>query len=105
MAKTKSKHKLPKQIAGVRLPKQVRKSGGKLLAWATTPGGQRAIAAGLTSIVAAAGARSAVAGEGKHLPGLQPLLGALAAAAGALLPAAAPIPAVPKGVPGDQRPH
>lgn len=43
----KKSTKLPKKIAGVKIPKKVRKSGGKLLKVANTPAGRELIAAGL----------------------------------------------------------
>lgn len=48
MAK-KSKTRLPKQIAGVKIPKKLRKSGGKLIEAAATPAGRELIAAGLVA--------------------------------------------------------
>ena len=41
--------KLPKQIAGVKIPKELRKSGGALLAKVNTPAGRELLAAGLVA--------------------------------------------------------
>ena len=47
MAK-KNKIKLPKQVAGVKIPREWRKGGEALIARAASPEGQAAIAKGLT---------------------------------------------------------
>lgn len=46
--------KLPKRIAGIKLPKELRKSGAALLEKANSPIGREVIAAGITAVVAAA---------------------------------------------------
>ncbi|HEU4960123.1 MAG TPA: hypothetical protein VFT56_06915 [Sphingomonas sp.] len=54
MAKKKKKAaRLPKHIAGVKIPKAIRKSGGVLLQQANTPLGRELIAAGLVAAGAA----------------------------------------------------
>lgn len=58
--KTKTKKaKLPKEVMGVKLPKEVREIGGALLEKAQSPQGREMLAAGLT--MAAAAATAAVA--------------------------------------------
>lgn len=47
MSKKKSP-KLPKTIGGVKIPKELRKAGGALLAKADSPAGREMLAAGLT---------------------------------------------------------
>ena len=54
MAKKKDGPKLPKRIGGVKLTKELRKAGGKLLDKANSPLGRELIAAGLTMAAAAA---------------------------------------------------
>ena len=58
MAKTK-KAKIPKKIAGVKLPKEWRRTGEAILEKANSPAGREMLAAGLT--MAAAAATAAVA--------------------------------------------
>ena len=58
MAKTK-KTKIPKRIAGVKLPKELRRTGEAILEKANSPQGREMLAAGLT--MAAAAATAAVA--------------------------------------------
>lgn len=54
MAKRKAdKHKLPKRVAGVKLPKDVRKAGGALIAWAMSPDGRKLLAPAVMGLVAA----------------------------------------------------
>lgn len=55
----KKKAKLPKEVMGVKLPKEVREIGGALLEKAQSPQGREMLAAGLT--MAAAAATAAVA--------------------------------------------
>jgi hypothetical protein len=55
----KKKAKLPKEVMGVKLPKEVRAIGGALLEKAQSPQGREMLAAGLT--MAAAAATAAVA--------------------------------------------
>ena len=55
----KKKAKLPKEVMGVKLPKEVREIGGALLEKAQSPEGREMLAAGLT--MAAAAATAAVA--------------------------------------------
>jgi hypothetical protein len=52
MAKTK-KVKLPKRIAGVKVPKELRKNGGWLLGMLDTPQGKALVASGLAAAAAA----------------------------------------------------
>lgn len=62
MARKKDKSgtgKIPKRVAGIKLPKDVRRKGEALIAQATSPAGQAAIAKGLT--MAAGLASAAVA--------------------------------------------
>jgi hypothetical protein len=61
MAKKKSA-KLPRKIAGVKIPRKLRKSSGKLIAAANTPAGRELIAAGLV----AAGTALARAQKARH---------------------------------------
>ncbi|MES2056636.1 MAG: hypothetical protein V4564_11925 [Pseudomonadota bacterium] len=53
-AKTAKAAKLPKRIAGIKVPKELRKSGAALLEKANSPIGREVIAAGITAVVAAA---------------------------------------------------
>jgi hypothetical protein len=59
MGKKTKKAKLPKEVLGIRLPKEVREAGGALLEKANSPQGRELLAAGLT--MAAAAATAAVA--------------------------------------------
>lgn len=59
--------KLPKQIAGVKLPKELRKKGDALIAQASSPEGRAAIAKGVT-VVAGAAAAMAQAAAAKKQP-------------------------------------
>ena len=59
MGKKTKKAKLPKEVLGIRLPKEVREAGGALLEKANSPQGREMLAAGLT--MAAAAATAAVA--------------------------------------------
>ncbi len=52
----KKKVKLPKEVMGVKLPKEVRAIGGALLEKAQSPQGREMLAAGLTMAAAAASA-------------------------------------------------
>ena len=63
MAKTKKPGKLPKSLGGVKIPKELRKGGEKLLAKAQTPEGRAAIAKGAAMVagVAATMAQAAAA--------------------------------------------
>jgi len=51
--KKKKAAKLPKRLAGVKIPKAIRRSGGALLQQANTPLGRELIAAGLVAAGAA----------------------------------------------------
>jgi hypothetical protein len=51
--------KLPKEIAGMKIPKEWRKKGGEVLAKANTPIGREVIAAGLSMAAAAAASAAA----------------------------------------------
>jgi hypothetical protein len=59
MGKKAKTAKLPKEVLGVKLPKEVREIGGALLEKAQSPQGREMLAAGLT--MAAAAATAAVA--------------------------------------------
>lgn len=50
----KRKKRIPKEIAGFKIPKDVRKAGEKLLDKAATPEGRKAIASGIGMIATAA---------------------------------------------------
>lgn len=52
--------KIPKTVAGVKLPKKLRKQGKKLIAKANTPQGREAIAAGLAIAGSAIAAKARV---------------------------------------------
>ena len=67
MAKTKAKAKLPKRVGGVKLSKEIRKAGGKLLAKANSPLGRELIAAGL-GLAATAAAAAAECEKRKAAP-------------------------------------
>jgi len=54
----KNNAKLPKKIAGVKIPKKLRKSGGKLIEVANTPAGRELIAAGLVAAGTALAAKA-----------------------------------------------
>jgi len=54
MGKKHKKAKLPKEVLGVKLPKEVREVGGALLEKANSPQGREMLAAGLTMAAAAA---------------------------------------------------
>ncbi|GAA0676819.1 F0F1-type ATP synthase membrane subunit c/vacuolar-type H+-ATPase subunit K [Sphingomonas insulae] len=85
MGKKTKKAKLPKEVMGVKLPREVREIGGALLEKAQSPQGREMLAAGLT--MAAAAATAAVAkGRAKRE----------AAAAASDAPAAAPSAAEPE---------
>lgn len=58
MAKDKKqkKAKLPKEVLGIKLPKELREAGGALLEKANSPQGREMLAAGLTMAAAAASA-------------------------------------------------
>ncbi|SEM81392.1 hypothetical protein SAMN05192583_1339 [Sphingomonas gellani] len=85
--------KLPKDILGIRIPKDLREIGGALLDKANSPQGREMLAAGLT--MAAAAASAAVAnGKAKR---------EAAGAAGAT-PAGAPKPASPPAPPAPPAP-
>jgi hypothetical protein len=88
--------KLPKRIGGVKLTKELRKAGGKLIEKANSPIGRELIAAGLT--MAAAAATSAAKKErAKH---------AAAKASGAANDAAAAADAKPADArPASAAPH
>lgn len=53
MAKRKTgKHKLPKRVAGVKLPRDVRKAGGALIAWAISADGRKLLAPAVMGLIA-----------------------------------------------------
>ena len=53
MAKKKNKNKIPKRIAGFKVPKALRKSSGPLVALLATPHGREAAAAALSAAATA----------------------------------------------------
>ena len=59
MGKKAKKGRLPKNVLGVKLPKELRKAGDRLIEQASSPQGRQAIAGALT--MAAAAATAAVA--------------------------------------------
>lgn len=46
---------IPKRVAGMKLPKELRRTGDRLIAQATTPAGRAALARGLSTAAAMAG--------------------------------------------------
>ena len=82
-AGTKKTGRIPKQIAGVKLSKQFRKSGEKLIEKAQTPQGRQVIAAGLAMATAAIAKAKANAAHTAPTPPEPPV------------PPQAPIPPVP----------
>lgn len=69
--KTKTRPKLPKRVGGVKLSKEIRKAGGKLLEKANSPLGRELIATGL-GMAAAAAAGAAERQRGKREPAKTP---------------------------------
>lgn len=65
---TKKKGTLPKRIAGVKIPKELRRKGDALIEKANSPAGREAIAAGLTMAAAAASAAVAKRAAAKPAP-------------------------------------
>jgi hypothetical protein len=67
MAKSgaKKKGKLPKEVLGVKIPKELRRAGERVLAQAQTPHGREMIATGLTMAATAAAAALA---KGRERP-------------------------------------
>jgi len=63
----KKTKKLPKRIGGVKLTKELRKAGGKLLEKANSPMGRELIAVGL-SMAAAAASKAAKRERERHAP-------------------------------------
>ncbi|AWK88774.1 hypothetical protein [Azospirillum thermophilum] len=65
--------KLPKKIAGVKVPKHLRKSAKSLSAFIETPAGRQALAAALTAMAGVLAGRStqvqAAAGDAGHAAG------------------------------------
>lgn len=64
----KKNAKLPKKIGGIKIPKKLRKSGGKLIEAANTPAGRELLAAGLV----AAGTALAKAQQKKRAHAVEP---------------------------------
>ena len=60
MAKDR-KGKLPKRVAGVKIPKELRKGGDRLIAKANTPEGRAALAKGAAVVASAAAAMAQAA--------------------------------------------
>jgi hypothetical protein len=58
--------KIPKKVAGIKIPKKLRKSGEKLIEQAKSPQGQQVIASGL-AIAAAIAAKKKAAPVAPHL--------------------------------------
>jgi len=56
MAKKDKKAKIPKRVGGIKVPKELRKAGSKLVKVAASPVGRELIAAGLGMVAAAASA-------------------------------------------------
>lgn len=92
MAKKKNKTKIPKRIAGIKIPKSLRKSGGPIIGLLATPHGREAAAAALSAAAtaligtpagrqAAGEAGSAAAGAGSALVGGLESVGQAAGAA------------------------
>lgn len=70
-ARTAGAIKLPKTVAGVKVPKELRRKGEALIDKANSPAGREAIAAGLTMVAAVAATRlrgpaGAAAAKGAH---------------------------------------
>ncbi|MEH3047397.1 hypothetical protein [Sphingomonas adhaesiva] len=59
MGKKAKKGRLPKEVLGVKLPKELRKAGDQLIEHAASPQGRQAIAGALTMAAAAATAAMA----------------------------------------------
>ena len=55
---SKKTGKIPKKVAGMKIPKALRKSGAKLLEQANTPKGREVIASGLAMVAAVAASRA-----------------------------------------------
>ena len=92
MGKKKDKGaKIPKHIAGIKLPKDVRRKGEALIAQATSPAGQAVIAKGLTM---AAGLATAAAARSQQARAARPLTPDESGEGGPS-PAPAPAPATP----------
>jgi hypothetical protein len=62
---SKKKKRIPKEIGGVRLPKELRRTGEALIDHASSPQGRQAIAAGLTFLAGLAANR---AGRSESVP-------------------------------------
>ncbi len=62
---SKTKKKLPKRIAGVKIPKELRAAGGALLEKADSPAGREMLAAGLAMLATGAAAAATAAAQ-KH---------------------------------------
>lgn len=92
MGKKHKKAKLPKEVLGVKLPKEVREVGGALLEKANSPQGREMLAAGLT--MAAAAATAALA-KGRAERAAKP---------DAPRPPEVPVPPVPPGSAGSSCP-
>ncbi|WP_287979360.1 hypothetical protein [Sphingomonas sp.] len=103
-----NKTKLPKEVMGIRLPKDVREIGGAVLEKANTPQGREMLAAGLTMAAAAA---SAAVAKGRAKRDAAPSQAAQpqpvppeSAADGAVPPSPPPPPAPPRGTDRDPDP-
>ena len=93
-AKKAKAGKLPKEILGVKLPKEARKAGDRLIEAARSDEGRRAIAGALATVAATAAAAAAAAQRRADRP-------AAPAADAAPPPEAAPAP----GAPGTRDPR
>ena len=107
------KTKLPKEVMGIRLPKEVREFGGAVLEKAYPPQGREMLAAGLTMAAAAASAavakgrakRDAAPTQPAPLQPAQPQpVPPEPAAKGAVPPSPPPPPAPPRGTDRDPDP-
>lgn len=89
MGKKTKKAKLPKEVLGIRLPKELREAGGALLEKANSPQGREMLAAGLTMAAAAATAAVAKGRTKREAAGERPV---------------PPVPPVPGAAPEPPRP-
>ncbi|WP_137897497.1 hypothetical protein [Sphingomonas sp. 2SG] len=89
MGKKTKKAKLPKEVLGIRLPKELREAGGALLEKANSPQGREMLAAGLTMAAAAATAAVAKGRAKREAAGERPV---------------PPVPPVPGAAPEPPRP-
>ncbi len=62
------KGKLPKEIAGIKIPKELRKTGEALIATANSPAGRSMLISGATAVMATMAARMRSAGQPGSTP-------------------------------------